>query len=87
MPYSAGTHLDLPRNAKVYPSLSRVPGQRSENHELLHVKSDYVRGLWDANHRGPAVVTVRAINAEEAAMPLCGPLRKRGKPCEYRAQV
>jgi hypothetical protein len=33
------------------------------------VKSDYVRGLWDANHRGPAVVTVRAMNAEEAAMP------------------
>jgi hypothetical protein len=50
------------------------------------VKSDYVRGLWDAN--GPSVVTVRAINAEEAATLVCGgPLRKRGKPCEYRAQV
>jgi hypothetical protein len=68
--------------------LSRVPGQRSENHELLQVKSDYVRGLWDANHRGPAVVTVRAMNAEEAAMLVYGgPLRKRGKPCEHRAQV
>jgi hypothetical protein len=52
------------------------------------VKSDYVRGLWDANHRGPSVVTVRAMNAEVAAMRVCGgPPRKRGKPCDYRAQV